>query len=73
MTLLLLLLTIFSGAIITAWVARFGRLYAAWAAGLFTLLGLAQLAPRIPAVFDGHTTIERWEWMPASGLDLVFR
>ncbi|HDP88966.1 MAG TPA: monovalent cation/H+ antiporter subunit A [Thioalkalivibrio sp.] len=73
MNLLILVLTIFAGALFIAWVSRLGRLHAAWAAGGVTLLALAQIAPRIPAIFAGDTLIERWRWMPASGLDLVFR
>ncbi|MDT8388127.1 MAG: monovalent cation/H+ antiporter subunit A [Thiogranum sp.] len=68
-----LLLTIFTGSVLTAWVSRFGRLYAAWAAGALALLGLLQLVPRAAAVFAGETLIERLAWMPISGLDLVFR
>ena len=73
MNLLILLLTVFSGAILAAWVSRFGRLHAAWVAGLVAVLALAQVLVLAPAVFRGETLIQRIAWMPEAGLDLVFR
>jgi len=73
MNLLTLMITVFAGSLVTAWIARFGRLHAAWAAGLITLLAIAQLAPAVPAVFAGDTLLLRLNWIPALGLDLVFR
>jgi multicomponent K+:H+ antiporter subunit A len=73
MNLLLPILTVFAGAAFTAWVSRFGRLHAAWAAGAVSFGALAQVLPLISDVFAGETLIERWEWMPSVGLDLVFR
>jgi len=68
-----LLLTVFAGSLFTAWTAHLGRLYAAWSAGVVALLALLQLLLQMPAVFAGETLIERYSWMPQSGLDLVFR
>ncbi len=68
-----LLLTVFAGSLLTAWTAHLGRLYAAWTAGVVALLALIQLLLQMPAVFAGETLIERYSWMPQSGLDLVFR
>jgi multicomponent K+:H+ antiporter subunit A len=71
--LLLIILTVFAGAILTSWISRRGRLHAAWTAGAVTVAALAQLVPLIPRVFAGETLIERITWMPTAGLDLVFR
>ncbi|MDT8405155.1 monovalent cation/H+ antiporter subunit A [Sulfuriflexus sp.] len=68
-----LLLIVFAGSALTAWVSRLGRLYAAWAAGAVTLLALLLLSLQLPAVFAGETLIERWPWMSQAGMDLVFR
>lgn len=68
-----LLLTVFAGSMLTAWTAHLGRLYAAWTAGTVALLALLQLLLQMPTVFAGETLIERYSWMPQSGLDLVFR
>ena len=73
MSLLLVILTPFLGALLAAWISRRGRLHAAWAAGAVTLLTLAWLLPLITAPFAGHTVIQRFSWMPAAGLNLAFR
>lgn len=72
-TLLFAVLTPFAGAALAAWVARFGRLKAAWLAAIVTLLALAQLVPGAAAAFGGATLIERLPWLPAVGLMLAFR
>jgi multicomponent K+:H+ antiporter subunit A len=61
------------GAPLTAWVSRFGRLHAAWMAGVLATLALAVLIPTKWAVFDGETVVQQIEWMPALGLNLAFR
>ena len=73
MSLPLVVLTPFLGAILAAWVSRLGRLHAAWMAGAITLLALAWLLPLADAPFAGQTVIQRFSWMPAAGLDLAFR
>jgi multicomponent K+:H+ antiporter subunit A len=61
------------GAPLTAWVARYGRLNAAWMAGLLTALALAVLIPTKWAVFAGSTVVQEIRWMPDLGLNLAFR
>ncbi|MDZ7751973.1 MAG: monovalent cation/H+ antiporter subunit A [Gammaproteobacteria bacterium] len=70
---LLLILTVFVGAPVAAWVARFGRIQSAWAAGLVTLAAVVQLITLMPAVFEGETLIHESAWMPRAGLTLAFR
>ncbi len=70
---LLLILTVFVGAPLAAWVARFGRIQSAWAAGLVTIVAVLQLITLMPAVFEGETLIHQWDWMPRAGLNLSFR
>jgi len=73
MNLLLATLTPFLGAALVAAVSRLGRLYAAWAAGAVTLLALAWLLPVVPAALAGETVLQRLAWLPAAGVDVVFR
>jgi len=73
MNLLLAVLTPFLGAILVAWVSRFGRSHAAWAAGGVALTALAWLLPLLSGTFAGATLVQRIAWMPAVGLDLAFR
>jgi len=61
------------GAPLAAWVSRFGRLHAAWMAGVLAALALAVLIPLKPAVFRGETVLQQIPWIPALGLDLSFR
>jgi multicomponent K+:H+ antiporter subunit A len=73
MNLLLAVLTPFAGALLVAWVGRFGRAATAWAAAGVALTALAWLAPLLAGPFAGVTLIQRIPWMPAAGLDLAFR
>ncbi|MDI6745885.1 MAG: monovalent cation/H+ antiporter subunit A [Rhodocyclaceae bacterium] len=73
MNLFLAVLTPFIGAALVAWASRRGRAHAAWSAGAVALLALALLLPAMVASFAGATTIQRLSWIPAAGLDLVFR
>lgn len=73
MNLLLAVLTPFLGAILVAWVSRFGRSHAAWAAGGVALASVAWLLPLLSGPFAGVTLVQRLVWMPSVGLDLVFR
>ena len=73
MSLLSIVLLPFFGAPFAAMISRLGRLHAAWFAGAVNLLVLGLLLLQAVAVFDGQTLLSRFEWMPALGLDLVFR
>jgi len=73
MTLLLATLTPLLGAAFVALMARHGRTASAWSAAAVTLMALLLLLPQMTGVFAGITTVERWRWIPAAGLDLVFR
>ena len=73
MNLFLAVLTPFLGAVLVAWASRFGRSHSAWAAGAVALAALAWLLPSLSQPFAGITVVQRLEWMPSVGLDLVFR
>jgi|GEM_PF-3774082 len=73
MNLLLAVLTPFCGAALVAWASRRGRTAAAWSAGGVAMLAVLLLWPALTAGFAGQTTIERFAWVPATGLDLAFR
>ncbi|SDX53313.1 multicomponent K+:H+ antiporter subunit A [Allochromatium warmingii] len=73
MTLPLVILLPFIGAVLTGWVARLGRMQAAWMAGLFTLLAVLALVPCVPLTVAGETVLWRLDWIPTSGLNLAFR
>ncbi|HEY5601478.1 MAG TPA: monovalent cation/H+ antiporter subunit A [Gammaproteobacteria bacterium] len=73
MNLLSIIISVFAGSVVVAWVSRFGRLHAVWTAGAITVLAMLQLAPLIPAVFAGDTIILRLAWIPALNLNVAFR
>ncbi|MBX3630899.1 MAG: monovalent cation/H+ antiporter subunit A [Nitrosomonas sp.] len=77
MHLSLIALTPFLGAALVAAISHMGRLYAAWGAGLITLIALAFLLPFITGAFSGQVVVQSISWipLPASGLglDLAFR
>ena len=73
MNLLLAVLTPFVGAPLVALAARRGRAATAWSAAAVTALAGLWLLPLLPAAGAGATAIERLPWIPAAGLDLVFR
>jgi multicomponent K+:H+ antiporter subunit A len=73
MSLGLVVLIPYLGAVLAAWVARFGRLHSAWVAALVAGLALAWLLPHAPTTFAGATVVQRLAWLPAVGLDLAFR
>ncbi|WP_058555976.1 monovalent cation/H+ antiporter subunit A [Thiohalocapsa sp. ML1] len=61
------------GAPLAAWVARYGRLNAAWMAGALAALALGLLIPAKLGVFRGETLVQTIPWMPELGLNLAFR
>ncbi|MCG6943211.1 MAG: monovalent cation/H+ antiporter subunit A [Thiohalocapsa sp.] len=73
MNLSLVVLIPLLGAPLAAWVSRFGRLHAAWMAGVLAALALAALIPSKPAVFHGETLVQQLAWLPDLGLNLAFR
>ena len=73
MNLLLAVLTPFVGAILVAYLSKRGRPAAAWSAAGVAGLSLLWLAPLLPGGFVGDVEIQRIVWIPAVGLDLVFR
>ncbi|MCW5619073.1 MAG: monovalent cation/H+ antiporter subunit A, partial [Nitrosomonas sp.] len=74
MHLSLIALTPFLGAALVAAISHMGRLYAAWGAGLVTLIALAFLLPFITGAFSGQVVVQSVSWIPllASGLGLDF-
>ena len=73
MNLLLSVLAPFAGAALVAWAARHGRARAAWTAGAVAVVALLLLVPSMAVPFAGDTLIQRIPWIPAAGVDLVFR
>jgi multicomponent K+:H+ antiporter subunit A len=72
MTLALIALTPFLGAILPALTIRYGRDVCAASAGLVTLVALALLMSEAPAVWRGEVVLQRAEWLPALGLDASY-
>ncbi|MBX3501710.1 MAG: monovalent cation/H+ antiporter subunit A [Alphaproteobacteria bacterium] len=71
--LIALLLTPFVAAPLVAALARRRRRDAAWAAAAAKLVGLALLAPLVPGVLAGDSTVVRLSWLPEWGLDIALR
>ncbi len=71
--LLAILLTLVVGPPLVAWLARFGRLNAAWGAGAVTLAAAYALWPALQGAMAGETQLQRIAWLSAQGLDLHFR
>ncbi|MBM4182152.1 MAG: monovalent cation/H+ antiporter subunit A [Betaproteobacteria bacterium] len=72
-SLFLVTLTPFLGALLIAWVCRFGRYAAAMSAGGITLAAIGQLVYAAAPVVSGETLIQQMAWMPQAGLNLAFR
>ncbi|MFG1250165.1 proton-conducting transporter membrane subunit [Xanthobacter flavus] len=70
MTLLLVILIPFLGALIPPLVIRSGRNTCAAATGAVTLLALALLLSHAPAVFSGAVPMAGVAWVPSMGLSL---
>lgn len=73
MNLLLVVLSPFLGAPLSAVISRLGRLHAAWFAGSITLSTIALLIPSAVTVFSGHTGVQHFDWIPVLGINLSFR
>ncbi len=69
----LIVLTPFLGAGFVAAISSFGRLHAAWGAGLITLLALFFLSPFVGDGFSGLVLVQVLPWTPLSGMDFGFR
>ncbi|WP_333683547.1 monovalent cation/H+ antiporter subunit A [Pontibaca methylaminivorans] len=63
----------FLGAVFPALMIRAGRNAAAMAAGAVTLAALAGLIGHLPEVMAGHVVTTRIDWMPGLGLNANFR
>ncbi|HBJ35040.1 MAG TPA: monovalent cation/H+ antiporter subunit A [Planctomycetaceae bacterium] len=72
MSLILIVLLPFLGAILPALMIRSGRDACAIATGSVTTLSLALLLTNVPAVFRGETIRNDWTWMSRLGLDIQF-
>lgn len=73
MSLILLALLPFVGALLTSFAGRAHRSLLAAIASAPALVGLALLAMLAPSVLAGEVVQFRVEWVPALGLDLSFR
>ena len=72
MSLLLIVLLPFLGAVLPALMIRSGRDACAIATGSVTTLSLALLLTNVPAVLRGGTIRSDWSWMPRLGLEIQF-
>lgn len=72
MSLPLIALLPFVGAVLAPLLARFGRTAACLGAGAATLTALTLLFGLAPAVFQGQTILAGWDWVPAAGLHARF-
>jgi multicomponent K+:H+ antiporter subunit A len=74
MNLPIVVLILFLGTPLAALASRFGRIWAAWAAGLLAALALALLIPTMWEVFaSGEAAVKTIPWVPKLGLNLAFR
>ncbi len=73
MTLALIPLLPFIGALLPALFIRHGRNASAWAAGMVTATALALLLELAPRVFAGEVVRVAWSWIPHIGLNASFR
>ena len=73
MTLPLIALTPFLGALFVAAISRLGRLHAAWGSGLVAGIALLITYPYITDVFNGAVVVQSVPWMPLLGMDFAFR
>ncbi|QKT04501.1 monovalent cation/H+ antiporter subunit A [Ectothiorhodospiraceae bacterium 2226] len=73
MTLALIPLLPFAGAVLPPVLIRHGKNASAWGAGLVTALALLLLLQMAPTVFAGETVRVGWEWMPQLGINFTFR
>ncbi|MFV8824899.1 monovalent cation/H+ antiporter subunit A [Thauera sp. WH-2] len=72
MSLVLIVLLPFIGALFPALMIRAGRNACATSAFFFSLLAFALLLSHAPAVFRGETLTASWDWLPALGLQASF-
>ena len=73
MPLVALLIVPIAASAVAALLPPHARNRAAGLAGLSTVAMLAALVPWFPRVREGAPVVERIEWVPALGLDLVLR
>ena len=72
MSLVLIVLLPFVGALLPALMIRAGRNACATSTFTFTLLAFALLLSHAPAVFRGEVVQAGWDWLPALGLNANF-
>ncbi len=72
MSLALIVLLPFIGALFPALMIRAGRSACATTAFVFPLLALVLLLAQAPAVFRGEVLVAGWDWVPALGLQASF-
>ena len=72
MSLLLIVLLPFIGALFPALMIRAGRTACATTTFTFSLLAFALLLSHAPAVFDGEVIRVSWDWLPGLGLNASF-
>ncbi len=72
MSVALIVLLPFLGAVLPALMIRSGRDAAAIATGAANLLALGLLLTHLPAILRGEVVEARWSWLPNLGLDVHF-
>jgi multicomponent K+:H+ antiporter subunit A len=72
MSLVLIVLLPFIGALFPALMIRSGRSVCATSTLAFTLLAFLLLLSHVPAVFRGEIVTASWDWLPALGLQASF-
>ncbi len=72
MSLALIVLLPFIGALFPVLMIRAGRSACATTAFVFPLLALVLLLAQAPAVFRGEVLVAAWDWVPALGLQASF-
>ena len=73
MLLTIVLLPLLLGTLATLWLGSRSRLLTAFAAGVVTLASLVVLVSQAPTVMAGGVVMNRWQWVPEIGLNLVFK
>jgi len=71
--LITILLPLLLGTLLPLWLGKRSRPLTALATFAVTLASLAALLSQAPAVMRGDTVMNRWDWVPELGLNLVFR
>ena len=73
MTLPLMVLIPFLGAVLVAWIGGRGRMQSAYTTTIVTFSALMLLLPMVGEIMQGQTLFWRYDWIAAAGLSIIFR